>query len=253
MDILSEKPIADTWEACRDIYSAVTRARLKMQVVQNYRYYRPMLTLREVLRRGDLGRINYIMARFAKDYRVYGSWGAIFRHEIRHSLLIEAAEDPLTGALNRRGILASLDGVLLSHVRQQQPISVFMIDLDRFKVINDKFGHSAGDRALTWVTSKMREMLRSGDLLGRYGGDEFLMILPGTTKIQAQQIAQRMAQSIHEVASREAAYPTISIGIGSAPEDGRDATSLIEAADTALYGAKDRRRNDAAPGNPNAA
>ncbi|TAL85368.1 MAG: diguanylate cyclase [Rhodanobacter sp.] len=171
----------------------------------------------------------------------------------RHSLLIEAAEDPLTGALNRRGILASLDGVLLSHVRQQQPISVFMIDLDRFKVINDKFGHSAGDRALTWVTSKMREMLRSGDLLGRYGGDEFLMILPGTTKIQAQQIAQRMAQSIHEVASREAAYPTISIGIGSAPEDGRDATSLIEAADTALYGAKDRRRNDAAPGNPNAA
>ena len=55
MDILSEKPIADTWEACRDIYGAVTRAGVKMQVVQNYRYYRPMLTLRDVLRRGDLG------------------------------------------------------------------------------------------------------------------------------------------------------------------------------------------------------
>lgn len=91
MDILSEKPIADTWEACRDIYGAVTRAGVKMQVVQNYRYYRPMLTLRDVLRRGDLGRINYIMARFAKDYRLWGSWGAIFRHEIRHSLLIEGA------------------------------------------------------------------------------------------------------------------------------------------------------------------
>ncbi len=91
MDILSEKPIADTWEACRDIYAAVTRAGLKMQVVQNYRYYQPMLTLREVLRRGELGRINYIFARFAKDYRLYGSWGALFRHEIRHSLLIEGA------------------------------------------------------------------------------------------------------------------------------------------------------------------
>ena len=82
LDILSEKPIADTWEACRDIYAAVTRAGLKMQVVQNYRYYQPMLTLRDVLRRGELGRINYIFARFAKDYRLYGSWGALFRHEM---------------------------------------------------------------------------------------------------------------------------------------------------------------------------
>lgn len=91
MAILSEKPIADTWDACRDIYAAVSRAGVKMQVVQNYRYYRPMLTLRDVLRRGELGRINYIVARFARDYRVYGSWGALFRHEIPHSLLIEGA------------------------------------------------------------------------------------------------------------------------------------------------------------------
>ena len=91
MPILSEKPIADTWQACRAIYAAVQGAGVKMQVVQNYRYYAPMLTVREVLRRGDLGRVNYIIARFAKDYRVYGSWGAIFRHEIRHSLLIEGA------------------------------------------------------------------------------------------------------------------------------------------------------------------
>lgn len=91
MDILSEKPIADTWESCREIYAAVKGAGVKMQVVQNYRYFTPMLTLRQVLREGSLGRINYIMARFAKDYRVYGSWGALFRHEIRHSLLIEGA------------------------------------------------------------------------------------------------------------------------------------------------------------------
>lgn len=91
MPILSEKPVADTWESCKEIYAAVKGADLKMQVVQNYRYYTPNLTLREVLRKGDLGRINYIVSRFAKDYRVYGSWGAIFRHEIQHSLLIEGA------------------------------------------------------------------------------------------------------------------------------------------------------------------
>ena len=91
MPILSEKPVADTWQASKEIYAAVKGADLKMQVVQNYRYYTPMLTLRDVLRTGELGRINYIVSRFAKDYRVYGSWGAIFRHEIQHSLLIEGA------------------------------------------------------------------------------------------------------------------------------------------------------------------
>ncbi len=91
LPILSEKPIADTWQACCEIYAAVQRADVKMQIVQNYRYYTPMLTMRDIVRRGDLGRVNYIVGRFAKDYRVYGSWGAKFRHEIPHSLLIEGA------------------------------------------------------------------------------------------------------------------------------------------------------------------
>ena len=103
LPILSEKPIADTWDACCAIYAAVRQAGVKMQVVQNYRYYSPMLTLRRVLREGDLGRINYIVARFAKDYRVYGSWGAKFRHEIPHGLLIE-------GAVHHFDMLRNLSG-----------------------------------------------------------------------------------------------------------------------------------------------
>lgn len=90
MPILSEKPIADTWEACVDIYRAVTRAGLKMQVVQNYRYTPRILTLQQVLCEGRLGRLNYLVARFASDYRVRGSWG-MFRHEIPHSLLVEGS------------------------------------------------------------------------------------------------------------------------------------------------------------------
>ncbi|OGG43703.1 MAG: hypothetical protein A3F84_27315 [Candidatus Handelsmanbacteria bacterium RIFCSPLOWO2_12_FULL_64_10] len=102
MDIFSEKPIADTWDACVDIYRAVKRAGLRMLVIQNYRYTPRMLTMREVLRSGRLGRINYLMGRFAADYRKYGAWGA-FRHEIPHSLLVE-------GAVHHFDMLRNLSG-----------------------------------------------------------------------------------------------------------------------------------------------
>ncbi|HIG47827.1 MAG TPA: Gfo/Idh/MocA family oxidoreductase [candidate division Zixibacteria bacterium] len=102
MDILSEKPIADTWAACIDIYKAVKQAGIKMHVIQNYRYTKRMLTMRQVLRDGTLGRINYIMGRFAADYQAYGAWGA-FRHEIPHSLLVE-------GAVHHFDMLRNLSG-----------------------------------------------------------------------------------------------------------------------------------------------
>jgi predicted dehydrogenase len=91
LPILSEKPVADTWEASLRIRAAVRQAGLKMQVVQNYRYTVPNLTLREVLRGGALGRLNYLVGRFAADYRLYGSWGKAFRHEIPHGLLVEGS------------------------------------------------------------------------------------------------------------------------------------------------------------------
>jgi predicted dehydrogenase len=103
LPILSEKPIADSWEAAVEIYSAVKAAGLKMQVVQNYRYNAPMLTMRRVLADGRVGNTNYIVARFAADYRVYGSWGALFRHEIPHGLLVE-------GAVHHFDMLRNLSG-----------------------------------------------------------------------------------------------------------------------------------------------
>jgi predicted dehydrogenase len=100
--ILSEKPIADTWQACTNIYRAVTNAAMEMEVIQNYRYNPTMLTVREVLRSGRLGRINYIAGRFADDYRKFGAWGQ-FRHEIPHSLLVE-------GAVHHFDMLRNLSG-----------------------------------------------------------------------------------------------------------------------------------------------
>lgn len=91
MNILSEKPIADTWESAVEVYQAVTAAGLKMAVIQNYRYTPRILTVKKVLSDGVIGRPRYVMARFAADYRVRGAWGAKFRHEIQHSLLVEGA------------------------------------------------------------------------------------------------------------------------------------------------------------------
>ncbi len=90
MDILSEKPIADTWGGCASIYGMVKRAGVRMMITQNYRFTPRILTLEQVIRDGRLGRLNYLMARFAADYRNYGAWGA-WRHEIEHSLLIEGS------------------------------------------------------------------------------------------------------------------------------------------------------------------
>lgn len=102
MPILSEKPIADTWQACINIYRAVTKAEIKMEVIQNYRYNPTMLTVRDVLRSGRLGRINTIMGRFADDYRKFGAWGE-FRHKIPHSLLVE-------GGVHHLDMLRNLSG-----------------------------------------------------------------------------------------------------------------------------------------------
>jgi predicted dehydrogenase len=89
--VLSEKPMSDTWEGCARIYRAIEKAGVKMQVMQNYRFIGTMLTVKQALRTAELGRINYVIARFAADYREWLAWGAEFRHTMRHALLLEGA------------------------------------------------------------------------------------------------------------------------------------------------------------------
>ena len=160
----------------------------------------------------------------------------------RRSLLTEAAQDPLTGVLNRRGILAALEAELMDHAREQAPMALLVIDLDRFKAINDRFGHSAGDRALVWAVQRMRQALREGDHLGRQGGDEFLAVLPHTTMEQATQVAERLTRTIADAAAREPSHPAVTVGLSGAPTDGWDATALIEAADRRLYERKAKKK-----------
>lgn len=160
----------------------------------------------------------------------------------RRTLKAEASEDTLTGTLNRRGIEQRLTEALERHATTGEPLSVFMVDLDRFKQINDTFGHGAGDLALTSIAQQMTDLLRRSDRLGRYGGDEFLAVLPNTSAAQARDIARRLIEAIDDRAARRSGLPGLSIGVATAPEDGTELAALLAAADKALYANKRHRR-----------
>ena len=150
-----------------------------------------------------------------------------------------AAIDPLTGVFNRRG----LDLVLPEE--DQRLSSVAMCDLDRFKHVNDAYGHAAGDELLRRVAHQLASVVRAADGVVRWGGEEFLLVLPGVDKAQAQHIVERARKSIEEdavVVGGNVLRITISVGVAERrPGEARD--RLIARADEALYTAKSSGRN----------
>jgi diguanylate cyclase (GGDEF)-like protein len=159
-----------------------------------------------------------------------------------------AMQDGLTGLSNRRSILDALDQQLAMAGRSGQPLSLLMLDLDRFKRVNDSFGHLAGDAVLHQVASGIASRLRAQDIAGRYGGEEFLVILPGTTVDGAVQLAEELRKSIAAerigIGEGRAITITISIGVcGGVPAAGQRVEDLIGAADQAMYRAKENGRD----------
>ncbi len=157
-------------------------------------------------------------------------------------------KDRLTGLYARRTIEERLAEQFELSQRSKLPFSLLLTDIDFFKSINDTYGHPAGDALLGSVARALQEALRKYDLAGRYGGDEFLIILPNTSKEQAAAVAERLRQNVSR-RNTEPVNPitkgliTVSIGLATFPEDGDSAKILIEAADRALYRAKERGRN----------
>jgi diguanylate cyclase (GGDEF)-like protein len=155
----------------------------------------------------------------------------------------ESERDLLCGVLNRRGIEQKLDIELKRAGRLGQDLAVALIDIDHFKAINDHAGHAAGDTALRDVVSAISGRLRQHDLIGRFGGDEFLLILPHTSSSEAFTISSRIEQSVRELSIPGEAIPlTISIGLTQAIS-GEIAGPLLARADKALYDAKNAGRN----------
>jgi diguanylate cyclase (GGDEF)-like protein len=155
----------------------------------------------------------------------------------------ESQKDVLSGAFNRRGIEVKLAAELKHIHRGKQKLSVALIDVDYFKAINDFQGHAAGDAALRDVVDAITSRLRGRDYLGRYGGDEFLLILPQTAASIALVIADRLSQTVAEMSLSGRSQPlTLSVGLAEAIP-GDDVASLIGRADKALYQAKSDGRN----------
>jgi diguanylate cyclase (GGDEF)-like protein len=154
----------------------------------------------------------------------------------------ESQKDELSGAFNRRGIEAKLAAELKQFSRGKQKLSVALIDVDHFKSINDGQGHAAGDAALREVAELITSRLRGRDYLGRYGGDEFLLILPGTAASIAMVIAERLSTAVNGLRFGVSGRLTLSMGVTEAFL-GDDRERLIARADKALYRAKSDGRN----------
>jgi diguanylate cyclase (GGDEF)-like protein len=163
----------------------------------------------------------------------------------QRQMLDAARMDPLIGVLNRRGFDERLEAESAAALRHGGPLSLLVIDIDHFKSINDSHGHPAGDALLKAVVGALAKELRREDTLARYGGDELVVILRNTNSRGAAQLAERLRQQIADSSypvERATLHTTISVGVAEL-EAGGTADQLLEAADAALYRAKEAGRN----------
>jgi diguanylate cyclase (GGDEF)-like protein len=164
-----------------------------------------------------------------------------------HATLREqATRDSLTGLYNRRYFNETIERELARARRENHPVSVMIMDIDLFKQINDSHGHAFGDEVLRVLSSLININIRAGDIAYRYGGDEFVVVLPGAgievTKRRAEMVCQAFnAASIHDDGRALAA--TISVGISTYPKHGDNGDVILSRADSALYQAKQDGRN----------
>lgn len=155
----------------------------------------------------------------------------------------EALRDGLTGVFNRRFFEMQFEREFKLAERKNASFAVVMIDIDKFKNVNDTYGHAVGDRVLKYTAHMLRNALRAFDTLARYGGEEFVLILPQVTPEEAQQCAERLRRAIENFEMPEVPQVTASFGVAVFPEAGKTMPELLRAADQALYQAKRTGRN----------
>jgi diguanylate cyclase (GGDEF)-like protein len=167
-----------------------------------------------------------------------------FRRERDHAQY-QAERDPLTGVLNRAGIERRLEWALETMANEYRPLAVLFLDIDHFKKINDSHGHAVGDACLGALVRILAAELQYGDQVGRIGGEEFLLVLPGADRRRARDIAEHIRRSVEARCRQIAGVPvamTVSIGV-AASQRGDTGAALISRADEAMYAAKSAGRN----------
>lgn len=164
-------------------------------------------------------------------------------HRLRLALEHAAAHDSLTGLFRREAFFETLEKEMARSHRYGEPLSILMIDLDDFKTINDQYGHLEGDRVIADFSRKAQQELRTNDVMGRYGGEEFIIVLPNTVQIGAYMIAERIRSLLSEARSDDLPRYTVSIGIATTQGNQHGVKGFISKADQALYVAKKAGKN----------
>ncbi|GEM_PF-334993 len=164
----------------------------------------------------------------------------------------QSRRDTLTGTLNHGTFLQVLEREITDAKISGQPVSLIMLDIDKFKEYNDHFGHLVGDQVLISLCDTIRRYIKSTDSIGRWGGEEFVIVLPRATGEQAILVANRIRRAIGEISlfsrdQKTIPAPTISQGISHFPQDSKEPIALIDIADQRLYLAKERGRNQIEP------
>ncbi|MCK4744273.1 MAG: EAL domain-containing protein [Sulfuriflexus sp.] len=165
----------------------------------------------------------------------------------QHALEHQALHDNLTGLPNRALLQDRLEHAIQYSDRNDSSLAFMLIDLDRFKEINDTLGHQVGDRVLNEISTRLRRCLRKSDTVARLGGDEFALIISDTEAAQATQFSKKISAAINEVLviDNQNLYIGASIGISMYPEDGLDSDTLVRYADIAMYSAKQNNLDNA--------
>jgi diguanylate cyclase (GGDEF)-like protein/PAS domain S-box-containing protein len=176
------------------------------------------------------------------------------RKQAEEVLRQESVHDPLTGLYNRRYMEEMLQREMRRAERNHQPISIIMLDIDHFKDVNDTLGHAAGDALLRKLSAFLLKNFRGADIACRYGGDEFVIILPNTSLDVAHQRAENLCASAKELSvdfhHQFLGALTLSMGVAMFPTQGVTGDAILQAADTALYAAKDAGRNRVVAAHP---
>jgi diguanylate cyclase (GGDEF)-like protein len=173
---------------------------------------------------------------------------------LREALRAQSTKDPLTGLYNRRYLQEMLDREIRRAIRSEQALGVLMLDLDHFKNFNDTYGHDAGDAVLRETASFLVRSIRAEDFVCRYGGEEFVVILPTADLRAAEARAQRIRAKLRDLVilhnGRSLGLITASIGVAALPDHGTNEKELLQTADAALYRAKREGRDRVAVADP---
>lgn len=193
----------------------------------------------------DAGAVDYVVKPFDMDELIARVRAALRTKAVRDGFIEQATRDGLTGLYNRREIDAQLSGAVSLAQRHERPLACLMLDIDHFKQINDRFGHAAGDEVLRQVAKRIIAASRTSDVLGRYGGEEFALVLPEAEAQDAVTAGDKLRRVLSETPidchGVEVAI-TASVGVAVWSEPMTPA-ALYAAADHALYRAKEQGRN----------